>query len=89
MIIKNNVNFYIFFFFILFSSIFTNFFHWDEAFYLYTTENYRNLGIFENLDGQKLIFRKQYIFLLSKLGSYFNQESLFFINRIFSFFSRF
>jgi hypothetical protein len=77
---------YFFFLSIFFLSIFTNFFHWDEAFYIFSSENLRNNAVYENLDNQKIIFRKHYIFLLSKIGAYVHQDSLYYINRIVSLF---
>ena len=71
--IKYNIfqsNHFLFILSILFliGSVFTNFFHYDEAFYFAKLQNLADYGVYENVNKKELIFRKDYIYLLSKIN---------------------
>ena len=80
------INFFFFIFSILFliTSVFVNFFHYDEAFYFSKLQNLADHGIYENFNKRELIFRKDYIYLLSKININLDIFNSYFINRYIS-----
>ena len=84
--LNKNILLYIFLFLCLIISLFTNFFHYDEAFYLFKVENLKSLNVYKNAEGRELFFRREYIYLLSKINNNLDIYDSYVLNRIISFF---